>query len=93
VYLPGLMNGILIAIAITLVSIVLRRADCPLLLTFLCQGLTGGIMQIVLVFIFPHPILKEEIKKLIAKIDLSKINNKLLNRYMSSYVDFIGAKA
>jgi O-antigen/teichoic acid export membrane protein len=93
VYLPGLMNGIVIAIAITLVSLVLRRADCPLLLTFLCQGLTGGIMQIVLMFFFPHPILKAEIQKLITKIDLSKINNKLLNRYMSSYVDFIGAKA
>jgi len=91
-YLPGLMNGILIAIAISVVSMVLRQVDCPLLLLFLAQMMTGGIVQILLVFFFPHPILKWEIQKLITKIDFSKINNKVLSRYMASYVDFIGAK-
>jgi lipopolysaccharide exporter len=92
-YLPGLMNGILIAVAIAGVSIALRSLDLPLLVIFLCQAITGGVMQLVLVFFFPHPVLKTEIQKLITKVDTSKINNKLLSRYMASYVDFIGAKA
>ncbi|MES2733228.1 MAG: lipopolysaccharide biosynthesis protein [Bacteroidota bacterium] len=91
-YWPGILNGALVALAITIVSSLLRQINSPLVIIFACQILTGGIMQILLMFFFPHPILKQEIRQLLSKFDASKINNKLLNRYLSSYVQFIGAE-
>jgi lipopolysaccharide exporter len=91
-YVPGILNGALVAVSIAIVSLLLKQVNSPLAIIFICQVITGGFMQILLIFFFPHPILKQEIRKLIIKVDLSKINNKLLNRYLTSYVQFIGAE-
>ncbi|MBC7920085.1 MAG: lipopolysaccharide biosynthesis protein [Ferruginibacter sp.] len=84
-YLPGLLNGLVVAGVIFAVGTGLRSVNSPVALVFAAEVLAGGLAQTLLIFFLPHPILKVEIQKLMAKLDFSRIKNGLVNRYLGAY--------
>jgi lipopolysaccharide exporter len=89
IYLPGLINGILIALGIYLVSSLLRGADAPVILTFIAQALTGGILLFMLTLLFPHKLLRAELHLIFNKVGLGERGNSTYSKLLHKYKSYI----
>ncbi|MDX5421589.1 MAG: lipopolysaccharide biosynthesis protein [Hymenobacteraceae bacterium] len=89
VYLPGVINGGLIAAAIYLVSFLLRSAEMPLLITLLAQIATGALTLGLLTLLFPHKLLRAEIKMILTKLGISDRTDTYLSRILHKYKNYL----
>ncbi|TPE43056.1 lipopolysaccharide biosynthesis protein [Pontibacter mangrovi] len=85
IYLPGLLNGVLVAAGIYLVSALLRSADAPVALTFAAQALTGAVLLAVLTLLFPHKLLRAELQMIFDRMGLNGNGNSALSRMVHKY--------
>ncbi|WP_276497251.1 lipopolysaccharide biosynthesis protein [Pontibacter litorisediminis] len=85
VYVPGLVNGVLIAAIIYALSSVLRGLDLSHVLVLACQITTGAILFIVLTLFFPHNTLKTQINKLLSKFGVDENSTSYYGKMLSKY--------
>jgi hypothetical protein len=76
IYLPGLINGLVIAAALYLVSSLLRGADLPAWLILIAQVLTGALFLLALTLWFPHKLLRAELQQVFDRLGLSEKTGK-----------------
>ncbi|TXK33784.1 lipopolysaccharide biosynthesis protein [Pontibacter qinzhouensis] len=88
IYLPGVINGLVIAGALYLVSSVLRGADLPAWLILGAQMLTGAILLLSLTLWFPHKLLKAEMQIVFDKMGLSEKTGKFYSRMIYKYKSY-----
>lgn len=85
VYIPGLINGLVIAAVVYLLSWALRSLELPLLVILLCQMTTGAVLFFVMTLLFPHKLLRPQIGMVLSKAGLnpqpSSYYGKVLSRY------------
>ncbi|AKD03920.1 lipopolysaccharide biosynthesis protein [Pontibacter korlensis] len=85
IYLPGVLNGVLVAGGIYLVSSLLRSADTPVAITFAAQALTGGVLLLVLTLLFPHKLLRAELQMVFNKMGMSGNGDSPISRIIQKY--------
>jgi O-antigen/teichoic acid export membrane protein len=85
VYIPGLINGILIASVIYVLSNVLRGIDLPHIVVLACQIATGAALFIVFTLFFPHKNLKSQIHKLILKFGIDDNTTSYYGKIITKY--------
>lgn len=90
IYVPGLLNGLLIAGAIYSISYLLRSLDVPLLAVLAAQVATGALVLFVLTFLFPHKLLRDQIGQVLSRVglaaDTSTYYGKVLSRFKKEFV-------
>lgn len=86
-YIPGIINGTVIGVILYLVTSSLHAAESPVLLVFSCQLIVGTALLLTLILFVPHPVLKREINKLVAKLNLHQ--NKYYERFIIPYLAFL----
>ncbi|MFD2245448.1 lipopolysaccharide biosynthesis protein [Pontibacter ruber] len=89
IYLPGIINGLVIALGIYLVSSLLRGADMPFWLILGAQMVTGAVMLLILTLLFPHKLLKVELQLMLEKLGISGGADTFYNRIISKYRNYI----
>ncbi|MCJ8163491.1 lipopolysaccharide biosynthesis protein [Pontibacter sp. E15-1] len=85
VYVPGLVNGVLIAAVIYALSVALRSMALPNLAVLACQITTGALLFIILTLFFPHRILKAQIHMLLSKFGITKNSSSYYGRMFLRY--------
>lgn len=85
IYLPGLLNGVLVAAGIYLVSSLLRNADAPVALIFTVQAITGAVLLGVLTLLFPHKLLRSELQMIFDRMGLNGNGNSSISRIIHKY--------
>lgn len=85
VYVPGLVNGVLIAAIIYALSSVLRSLELPHVLVLACQIATGAVLFIILTLFFPHNTLKMQINKLLSKFGVNENSTSYYGKIISKY--------
>ncbi|MDX5436172.1 MAG: oligosaccharide flippase family protein, partial [Pontibacter sp.] len=85
VYVPGIVNGVLIAAVIYALSSVLRGLDLPHVVVLACQIATGAILFLILTLFFPHKTLKAQINKLLSKFGVDNNTTSYYGRILSKY--------
>ena len=90
IYIPGLLNGVLVAAAIYLISYFLRDLQIPLLAVLASQIVTGALALFVLTFVFPHKLLRNQLGQLLSRTGLnvnsSTYYGKVLSRFKKEFV-------
>jgi O-antigen/teichoic acid export membrane protein len=90
IYVPALLNGGLVAIAIYTVSYLLRDLNTPLLAILVAQMATGAISLFALTLLFPHKLLKDQIRQAITgmglDINTSTYHGRLLSKFKNELV-------
>ncbi|MBD1395628.1 lipopolysaccharide biosynthesis protein [Pontibacter sp. JH31] len=90
VYLPGVMNGAVVAITVYLLSTLLRNMELPHLVILISQMITGGFVFLAMILLFPHQALKEQLHMIFAKLGVqdnpSSYYGRMLMRYRKSLV-------
>ena len=85
VYIPGLINGVVIATAVYLLSWALRSLDLPLLVILICQMMTGAVLFFVMTILFPHRLLKPQISMLLSKAGLNPNSTSYYGKVLLRY--------
>ncbi|ARS34506.1 lipopolysaccharide biosynthesis protein [Pontibacter actiniarum] len=85
VYIPGLVNGLIIAAAIYALSTVLRGAGLSHVLVLGAQIATGAVLFIALTLFFPHKTLKSQINTLLSKLGIDENPTSYYGRLISKY--------
>ncbi len=90
IYLPGLLNGILVAAAIYAVSYVMRGFDLPLMVILAAQVVTGAVALLTFTFLFPLRLLREQIGQVLSRVGLnvntSTYYGKVITRFKKEFV-------
>ncbi|GAB3203909.1 O-antigen/teichoic acid export membrane protein [Pontibacter aydingkolensis] len=86
IYLPGVINGVLVALGIYLVSSLLRSADAPVVLTFAAQIITGAVLLLLLTLLFPHKLLRTELQMLFNKMGFNGEGTSTSSRFIYKYI-------
>ncbi|WP_071594886.1 lipopolysaccharide biosynthesis protein [Pontibacter roseus] len=90
IYLPGLMNGAVVAIVVYLISTLLRNLELPHLAILVAQMATGGVVFLVMVLLFPHSVLKEQLHLILSKVGVqdnpTSYYGKMLLKYRKTLV-------
>jgi len=89
VYLPGLINGLIIGAFLYLLSTYLRSTGLSVLLILGMQMITGAILLAVLSLLFPHRILKAELKQALVKFGISENISSRSGRAFQLYKNYI----
>jgi len=89
IYLPGIVNGILVALGIYLLSSVMRSADLPLWLVLGAQVSTGAVLLLILSLLFPHKLLRAELLGILVRAGLNSSSNKPYHRVIDKYKHYI----
>ncbi len=77
VYVPGIINGAIIGVILYLFSAYLRTTGLSILVILIMQMAAGGLLLAVLSLLFPHKILKTELKMI---LDKSGLTSKLADK-------------
>ncbi|RDV13686.1 lipopolysaccharide biosynthesis protein [Pontibacter diazotrophicus] len=85
IYLPGVINGVLVALGIYLVSSLLRSAGAPVVVTFTAQLITGAVLLLVLTLLFPHRLLRTELQMMLTKMGFGGDGNSPYSRIIHKY--------
>ncbi|MCX2741165.1 lipopolysaccharide biosynthesis protein [Pontibacter anaerobius] len=85
VYVPGLVNGVIIAAVIYGLSSVLRGIELPHVVTLAIQLITGAVLFLILTLFFPHKTLKAQIGKLLSKFGLDDNPTSYYGKIISKY--------
>lgn len=93
VYLPGILNGLVVAIVVYLVSTMLRGLDWPLLVVLGVQAMTGAFIFLGMVVLFPHPALKEQLHHILSRFGGQDNNTTFFGRLISRYRKTLVKKA
>ncbi|MFT2007797.1 lipopolysaccharide biosynthesis protein [Pontibacter sp. 13R65] len=88
IYLPGVINGVLIAAALYLVSSLMRGADLPAWLILGAQMVTGAITLLTLTLWFPHKLLKAELHMIFSKLGLTEKTGKFYSKMFQKYTHY-----
>jgi len=78
IYVPGVINGTLVAAGIYLVSTLMRSAELPTLVILIAQMVTGAILLALFTLLFPHKLLRQELQAVFEKIGLQHKANSFL---------------
>ncbi|SFH04653.1 lipopolysaccharide biosynthesis protein [Pontibacter chinhatensis] len=89
IYLPGMLNGILVAVGLYFVSSLLRTADMPAGIIFAAQAVTGAVLLAVLTLLFPHPLLRAELQMILDRFGLNGGGDSPVGRMVQKYRTFI----
>ncbi|GAB3811563.1 lipopolysaccharide biosynthesis protein [Pontibacter rugosus] len=90
IYLPGLLNGVLVAACIYGVSHILRSLDIPMIVVLAAQIVTGALSLLTLTFVFPLKLLREQIGQVIAMVGFNVNTSTYLGKMISRFKkDFI----
>ncbi|MBC5772980.1 lipopolysaccharide biosynthesis protein [Pontibacter sp. KCTC 32443] len=92
VYLPGVINGSIIAVAIYVVSSLFRSPDVSILVVLLAQILTGAILLAILTLFFPHKLLRADIGLLFSKLGLADNTESYQSKIMLKYKNYLTQK-
>jgi lipopolysaccharide exporter len=85
VYLPSLLIGAAVAIVVYLVSTLLRGLDIPLLAILVAQMITGAVVFLAMVLLFPHPALKEQLHMVLSRTGMQENPTTLYGRMLTKY--------
>ena len=85
IYLPGILNGAVVALVVYLVSTLLRGMALPHGAILIAQMLTGAIVFLVMVLVFPHSALKEQLHLILSKVGVQEIPTSYYGRMLSRY--------
>ncbi len=85
IYIPGLINGVLVALGIYFVSSLLRSTELPAWAILIAQVITGAILLLVLTLLFPHKLLRHEIKAIMQRVGLGNGEGGTYNRIIHKY--------
>jgi len=88
-YLPGILNGSIVAVAIYLVSTLLHRFDLPVLLVLIAQVITGAGTLGIFTLLFPHKLLRVEIEKILSRFGISENTGSYSSRIINKYRTYI----
>ncbi|MEJ8757026.1 lipopolysaccharide biosynthesis protein [Pontibacter sp. H259] len=88
-YLPGLINGCIVAVAIYMVSSLLNSFDVPFIVVLVAQIATGAVSLGVFTLLFPHKLLRNEISQILLKLGISEKTDSLYNRIIHKYKTYI----
>ncbi|SIR25477.1 lipopolysaccharide biosynthesis protein [Pontibacter lucknowensis] len=90
VYLPGLLNGAVVAVVVYLMSTLLRGMELPHLVILLAQMITGAFVFLAMILLFPHSALKEQLHMIFSKLGVqdnpTSYYGRMLMRYRKSLV-------
>ena len=90
-YIPGVLNGSIIAVAVHLLSIFLREMQLPVVAVFAVQLVACGILYLLLTILFPHRVLKAEIGLVLNKMGLQgnseSFTGRIISRYKNSLIN------
>lgn len=90
VYLPGLLNGAVVAVVVYLVSALLRGMELPHLVVMISQMITGAFVFLAMILLFPHSALKEQLHMIFAKLGVqdnpTSTYGRMLMRYRRSLI-------
>ncbi|MBX0332448.1 lipopolysaccharide biosynthesis protein [Pontibacter sp. HSC-14F20] len=90
VYLPGLLNGAVVAIVVYLVSTLLRNKELPHLVIMISQMIVGGFVFLAMILLFPHSALKEQLHMIFSKLGVqdnpTSYYGRMLMRYRKSLI-------
>ncbi|QCR22812.1 lipopolysaccharide biosynthesis protein [Pontibacter sp. SGAir0037] len=89
IYMPGLINGIVIAVAMYLVSTMMRGADLPLWLILGAQIAIGGILLGTLTLLFPHKLLRSEIQAILTRFGIADKTDTYYSKIIHKYRNYI----
>ncbi|MFD2515327.1 lipopolysaccharide biosynthesis protein [Pontibacter locisalis] len=84
-YIPGVVNGVVIAAVVYPLSIFLRDTQLPMAVILACQVMASGILFLTLTLLFPHKVLKAEIGMILSKIGLKEDSSSYYGRIISRY--------
>jgi lipopolysaccharide exporter len=85
VYLPGLLNGIAVTAVVYAVSSLLRDLDLPLMAILISQTITGAVVFLMMVLLFPHPALKEQLHQIFSRIGVQENSTSFYSRMITRY--------
>ncbi|WP_266204818.1 lipopolysaccharide biosynthesis protein [Pontibacter kalidii] len=85
VYVPGIVNGMVIAAVIYVLSTMLRSVGLPHLLVLGAQISTGAVLFLVLTLFFPHKTLKNQINALLSRLGLEDNPTSYVGRLVLKY--------
>ncbi|WP_439883350.1 lipopolysaccharide biosynthesis protein [Pontibacter sp. MBLB2868] len=90
-YIPGVVNGLVIAAVVYLLSTFLRDTELPMAVILACQIVASGILFLILTLLFPHKVLRAEIGLVLNKIglkaDSSSYYGRMIYRYKKNLVE------
>jgi lipopolysaccharide exporter len=90
VFLPGLMTGAVVAVVVYLLSTLLRNMELPHLVILVSQMMTGALIFIAMVLLFPHSALKEQLHMIFSRLGIqdnpTTYHGKLILRYKNSLI-------
>ncbi len=89
IYLPGLINGAVIAVVTYFISSVMRGASLPIGLIFAAQVLTGAVLLGVCTLLFPHKLLRLEIQAILSRFGIAGKTDTSLSRILHKYRNYI----
>ncbi|WP_299826467.1 lipopolysaccharide biosynthesis protein [uncultured Pontibacter sp.] len=84
-YIPGVLNGFAIAVAVHLLSLFLREMQLPVVVILACQIAACGVIYLLLTLLFPHKVLKSEISLVLNKMGLQGNSSSYTGRIISKY--------
>ncbi|MBC5991214.1 lipopolysaccharide biosynthesis protein [Pontibacter cellulosilyticus] len=88
-YIPGVLNGTLIAVAVHLLSLFLREMQLPVVVIFAMQLAACGILFLLFTLLYPHKVLKSEISLVLNKMGLQEDTSSFTGRIISKYKNSI----
>ncbi|MEJ8800585.1 lipopolysaccharide biosynthesis protein [Pontibacter sp. H249] len=90
-YIPGVLNGVVIAVAVHLLSLFLREMELPVVAIFAIQLAACGILFLLLTLLFPHKVLKAEISLVLNKMGLqgnsASFTGRIISKYKNSFIN------
>jgi lipopolysaccharide exporter len=85
VYLPSLLIGAAVSIAVYLASTLLRSLDIPLIAILIAQMIIGAVIFLVMVVLFPHPALKEQLHMILSRTGVQENSTTFYGRMLTKY--------
>ncbi|MHA6249952.1 lipopolysaccharide biosynthesis protein [Pontibacter sp. CAU 1760] len=85
IYVPGVMNGLLVAAGIYLVSTLLRSTELPAWAILTAQVATGAVLLLLLTLLFPHKLLRIELRTVLQRVGLGNNENNPYNKIIHKY--------
>lgn len=89
IYLPGLINGSVIAVVMYLISTAMRSGDSPLWLILAAQITSGGVLLGALTLLFPHKLLRLELQTILTRFGISERTDTYSSRLIHKYRNYI----
>lgn len=85
VYLPSLLIGSAVAIIVYFASTLLRGLDLPLLAILVSQMMIGAVVFLLMVLLFPHPALKEQLHMVLSRTGTQENSTTFYGRMLTKY--------